>query len=438
LDPEQQHLRNATVTPGGTCTFDVAFHPLALGPLTGSITINSDAASTPDTVTLNGNGVDSIPPVLTVPANMTVNATSAAGAVVNFTASATDLVDASPTVACLPASGSTFPLGVNTVNCTATDDSSNVDSDSFTITVQNNPNEIILYYPTPDELLHFGRPTFDWSDYPGAVDYQIQISKNATFTKLFFSNFLGKATSYYTPVANLPANQTLFWRVRARTPSTPTTLSAWSETRSFHTANPPTVPALTAPANNALVPSTTPLLNWNNSALPRTTSFSRYQIQVSTSNTIGTTVIDTNTTVGDLADSDFTPASGILTNGVTYYWHVRSFNASGDYSAWSLTRSFRVVTLPPVLVSPLGGSMVGSLKPLFDWDLVPGATSYTIQVSLSSAFTSLRLNATVAAPNTAYTPLANLPAGTLLYWRVRANGPYGPSAWSTSGTFTTP
>ena len=47
----------AVVTQGNTCTFDVAFHPLALGPLTGSIGIPSDAASSPDSVALSGTGV---------------------------------------------------------------------------------------------------------------------------------------------------------------------------------------------------------------------------------------------------------------------------------------------------------------------------------------------------------------------------------------------
>jgi hypothetical protein len=45
-----------TVIPSGTCTFDVAFHPLALGPLTGSVGIPSDAATSPDSVSLSGNG----------------------------------------------------------------------------------------------------------------------------------------------------------------------------------------------------------------------------------------------------------------------------------------------------------------------------------------------------------------------------------------------
>jgi hypothetical protein len=47
---------SANVIPSGTCTFDVAFHPLAAGPLTGTIGILSNAASSLDTVELTGAG----------------------------------------------------------------------------------------------------------------------------------------------------------------------------------------------------------------------------------------------------------------------------------------------------------------------------------------------------------------------------------------------
>ena len=50
-------------------------------------------------------------PVLSLPANMTVEATSAAGAVVTFAATANDPEDGALTPTCAPASGSTFPLG---------------------------------------------------------------------------------------------------------------------------------------------------------------------------------------------------------------------------------------------------------------------------------------------------------------------------------------
>ena len=48
---------NATVIPTGTCTFDVIFQPLSIGPKAGQVSIPSDAASTPDIVSLDGTGV---------------------------------------------------------------------------------------------------------------------------------------------------------------------------------------------------------------------------------------------------------------------------------------------------------------------------------------------------------------------------------------------
>jgi hypothetical protein len=71
-----------------------------------------------------------------VPGNQTREATSAAGAVVSYTApTASDLVDGAVPVTCSPASGSTFPLGTTTVTCTATDHAGNGASASFTVSV---------------------------------------------------------------------------------------------------------------------------------------------------------------------------------------------------------------------------------------------------------------------------------------------------------------
>jgi hypothetical protein len=79
--------------------------------------------------------LDKTAPSLTVPANMTVGATSAAGAVVTYTTTATDNLDPSPTKICTPASGSTFPIGTTTVSCTATDQAGNSVTKTFTVTV---------------------------------------------------------------------------------------------------------------------------------------------------------------------------------------------------------------------------------------------------------------------------------------------------------------
>ena len=105
----------------------------------GTTTVNCSATDTHNntgTATFNVTVVmDTTPPVLTLPANMTVDALSASGAVVNFTASANDLVDGPVPVTCSPVSGSLFPLGKTTVNCSATDSHGNSASESFTVTV---------------------------------------------------------------------------------------------------------------------------------------------------------------------------------------------------------------------------------------------------------------------------------------------------------------
>jgi hypothetical protein len=78
---------------------------------------------------------NTLPPVLTLPADITEPATSLSGAIVNFTVTATDNVDPSPTVTCVPPSGSTFPIGTTTVDCTAADSNGNESTGSFTVTV---------------------------------------------------------------------------------------------------------------------------------------------------------------------------------------------------------------------------------------------------------------------------------------------------------------
>jgi hypothetical protein len=78
---------------------------------------------------------DTVPPVVSVPADITVEAAGPSGALVEFTATATDVPDGSVTPACTPASGSVFPLGATTVTCSATDASGNNGSASFTVTI---------------------------------------------------------------------------------------------------------------------------------------------------------------------------------------------------------------------------------------------------------------------------------------------------------------
>ena len=81
--------------------------------------------------------LDSTPPSITCPANITVEATCPSGAIATYTAPVgTDNCPGATTVRTAgPASGSIFPIGNTTVTYTTTDSSGNSTSCSFTVTV---------------------------------------------------------------------------------------------------------------------------------------------------------------------------------------------------------------------------------------------------------------------------------------------------------------
>lgn len=80
--------------------------------------------------------VDETPPVITVPTSVVENATSPAGALVSYTASADDEVDGPVDVECTPPSGSLYPIGDTLVTCNATDSARNTASASFIVHVK--------------------------------------------------------------------------------------------------------------------------------------------------------------------------------------------------------------------------------------------------------------------------------------------------------------
>jgi RHS repeat-associated protein len=106
-------------------------------------------------------------------------------------------------------------------------------------------------------------------------------------------------------------------------------------------------------------------------------------------------------------------------------------------ATYTFTPTFTATAGPPPEPTPiLPNSDPPTLKPLFDWSTVAGATSYRLQVSTSDTFSTTVLNVTTTA--SAYQPTSNLPRNTLLFWRVNASNSYGAGPWSRVRHFFSP
>ena len=95
--------------------------PIGTTIVTCSVTDDDDVTSTVST-TFPVTVKDTDLALTGVPADITTAATSGSGAVVNYTApTAVDEDSPAPSVTCVPASGSLFPIGITTVTCTSSD-----------------------------------------------------------------------------------------------------------------------------------------------------------------------------------------------------------------------------------------------------------------------------------------------------------------------------
>ncbi len=89
----------------------------------------------------------------------------------------------------------------------------------------------------------------------------------------------------------------------------------------------------------------------------------------------------------------------------------------------------------PTLSSPTNGATVEPTSITVAWNVVSGASSYTLQLSQTSTFSTLVVNqgGILAASE----PISGLAINTFYYWRVSASGSVGTGSWSSIWSFAT-
>ncbi len=258
-----------------------------------------------------------------------------------------------------------------------------------------------------------------WTTVPEALLYEVQVSLSSTFSNVGTEDSLSLNDS--ESFENLITNATYFWRVRCENNSQ---TSAWSRIWSFSTlilAPTPVFPHYGA-INQPLIAN----LAWNS-----VNGSVQYSIQVSTSQSFGTTIYS----VTGLNDTFQT--IGPLSNSTSYYWRVNVI-AGNNTSAWSALDGFSTIPLTPVapaLVSPTNVSTNVPFCPALSWSPVAGATTYHLQLSTNQSF----LNTIIDNPDCLgdSLPVGPLALSQIYFWRLNAQNAGGTSAWSEVWGFST-
>lgn len=264
-------------------------------------------------------------------------------------------------------------------------------------------------------------PILTWNAVNGATSYSYQVSTSPTFGSLAYS---GTVTSPTRSLAGLSTTTDYYWRVKAHSAAG---VSEYSSVYRFTTGAAvalPSAPQLISPSNDSMTAVLTPTLAWNSA--PGATS---YRVQVATDSLFASLVVNdsltaTNKTIGPLA------------TGTQYHWRVIAVNSGGT----SASAKHRFTTPPthpdkPTLLAPANNGTGVSLSPTsFSWTVVSGATSYLLQVSTNSGFTTTVHSGTVAGTSAT---LNTLQEGTQYYWRVKAQSGTETYAYSSSSRFST-
>ncbi len=242
------------------------------------------------------------------------------------------------------------------------------------------------------------------------------------------SAFIGDSRGYISSRYNLSKlkGQTVQFRWRLAV-GMPVSNPGWfiDDVEIYTCVGKPALPSLRLPRQGSLIASGWPLLDWMD-----THDADHYQVHLAADANFETLVQEKS----DILDSSWTSDAPPPPANSRYYWRVRGINAAGQAGPWSAVRYFRVRIDPPALSTPTGGAVLTTRRPTFTWQVVDGATSYTLIVSTHTDLSSPLVRVTLRRDY--FTSTKNLPAGKTLYWSVLANGPNGPSDWAETRSFT--
>ncbi len=259
--------------------------------------------------------------------------------------------------------------------------------------------------PENDALL-YRTPVLRWDRVENAGRYRIQLDDDANFSSPIVDEKVDY-TAYMDPetLGDQMGDGTYYWRVAVVRDDTQ---GPWSEVHTFVKISPSPQPE--SPEEGAVIHEL-PTLHWRQVFTPTThprLSSPLYQVELADNPNFS----EAMTFVTDA--TSFTPPKDSPLPDGTWYWRVAMLRDATTMGPYSQTRSFYKEYPAPHVSSPPDNARVTG-PPAFQWDPIPGAASYKVEISQDANFS---LPLTYRTDNTRFTPTDEMAPGTW-YWRVQ-------------------
>lgn len=204
----------------------------------------------------------------------------------------------------------------------------------------------------------------------------------------------------------------------------------WFKLTDLNHTQPPTAPELLTPTNLAKGVALNSPFTWK-----LTPNTSKFHLQVSENASFTQLVVDKN----NLPTNNF--VSTELDYETEYWWRVASINDAGK-SGWSEVFKF-TTTSPtpdkPYLAGPPNNAVTNSTTPLLFWTSVPGAETYSLQISKDDTFEGFSVRYTKSNMTDTFhvVPAGRINNETDYWWRVKCVNSGGESVYTSAWKFNT-
>ncbi len=168
----------------------------------------------------------------------------------------------------------------------------------------------------------------------------------------------------------------------------------------------------------------------------RITNFSFLNANTGTGSANGNFIIRT-TNGGTNWVSQVSPLAGQDWNGVSFVNVQTGFIAgSAGNIIFTVNGGFQIPTAP-LLTAPVNGALNVSLNAFLDWDSIPTAKTYQVQIDEDTSYASPNVDSSQIVLSSMNIPAGSLLNNTRYFWRVRGQSEGGTGPWSNSFNFRT-